>query len=156
MKVTSYSKNEFLNLATSRDINDDTVDGLNEFFICVEPSGGPDSVDYFLKPHSNVVSVQFDDVSEDSKKWGPDVQAWFEAKAMTENHAKILIDFIKSINSDSQVHVYCTKGLSRSKSVADFIREEFLNWDEQGPLWPEHPHSYHHIKDLLRAAWKST
>ena len=128
---------------------------MNEFFICVEPSGGPDSNDYFVQSHSNVVSVIFDDVSEDRKKWGADVQKWFEAKAMTENHAIILINFIKTIKPDSHVHIYCTKGFSRSKSVADFIREEFLNWKEQGPVWPEHPDAYHHIKELLRAEWKN-
>jgi hypothetical protein len=155
MKVTTYSKNDFLMLAASRDINDLTVDKLDEFFICVEPSGGPDSIDYFLKSHNNVVSINFDDVSEDGKKWGPDIQAWFEAKAMTETHAKILIDFIKKIKPDSQIHVYCTKGFSRSKSIADFIKEEFLNWEEQGPVWPEHPDAYFHIKNLLRAEWKN-
>lgn len=155
MKVTCYSKKEFLILANDRHITDDTVEKLNEFFICIEPSGGPHLSDYFLKPHPNVVSVNFDDVSEDIKKWGPDFQKWFEAKAMTKNHATILINFIKTIKPDSQVHVYCTKGFSRSKSVADFIREEYLNWEEQGPVYPDHPDAYYHIKELLRAEWKN-
>lgn len=156
MKVTSYSKQEFINLATSKNINDSNVDQLvDEYFICIEPSGGPDVIGHFVTPHRNVVSVYFDDVAEDSKKWGEDVKYWFEAKAMTPADATKLSNFIKTFSPDSQVHVYCTKGISRSKAVADFIREQLLGWDEQTPMYPPKPHSYYHVKQLLKQAWTS-
>ena len=78
MNVTIYAKSKFIDLAVSRNINDQTVEGLNEFFICIEPTGGPDSTDYFLSPHHNVLSVNFDDVTEDHKKWAPNFNMWFD------------------------------------------------------------------------------
>jgi hypothetical protein len=155
MNVTIYAKSEFINLAISRNINDQTVEEFNEFFICIEPTGGPDSKDYFLSPHHNVLSLNFDDVTKDHKKWAPDFNMWFEAKTMRKEHADTLTNFIKRFTPNSHIHVYCTMGITRSKAVGDFIREELLFWDEQTPLY-EIPKSYLYIKNLLRESWKNT
>ncbi len=155
MNVITYSKSKFIDLAVSRNINDQTVEEFDEFFICIEPTGGPDSIDYFSSPHPNVLSLNFDDVAEDHKKWAPDFHMWFDARAMRKEQADILINFIKRLTPNSHVHVYCTKGITRSKAVGDFIREELLFWDEQKPV-DQIPDSYLYIKNLLRESWKST
>lgn len=153
MKVKTYSKDNFVLEMKRRGIDDNTVDSSNEYFICIDSTGGPWAYEYFLKPHSNVIREVFDDTPIDTKKWGPDVQRYFDAIAMTYGQAERLAKFIKNIPSDSSINIYCAKGISRSNAIMDFIEEEYLKIPERTAR--SSPSGYEHIKKLLRHAWTS-
>ena len=95
----------------------------------------------------------FDDVPKDIKKWGPDIQAYFNAIAITEEQAKNLVEFIRDITFNSLVHIHCFKGESRSKAVADFIDETILSneiYDDGAD-----DSGYYRIKELMEKQWIS-
>jgi predicted protein tyrosine phosphatase len=139
MRTRVFSKETFVKAMESRNITDDTVESLAEFFICIDPTGGPHAQSYFLKPHYNVIKLVFDDCEQDTTKWGADIQAFYSAKAMIKAQADELVSFIKRIPRDSFVNIYCTKGLSRSVAVESFIN---------GGV-----HGNKHVLNLLNESW---
>jgi predicted protein tyrosine phosphatase len=139
MRTRVFSKETFVKAMESRNITDDTVETLKEYFICIDPTGGPSSQRYFLQDHHNVIRLVFDDCQQDEVKWGIDINANYNAKAMVIEQAELLVKFIKQIPDDMFVNIYCTKGKSRSVAVASFIN----NQTEGNP----------HVLKLLRQAW---
>lgn len=139
MKTNVYSKDAFVNAMKTRNIDDTNVSNLAEYFICIDPTGGLHACRYFFRDHTNVIRLEFDDCVEDTVKWGEDIQEHYDAKAMTQAQAEILIEFIKQIPADSTINIYCTKGKSRSVAV-----ESFINNTENG-----NPH----VLKLLREVW---
>ena len=123
IQLTKYSRKDFDETIC---INDTNVSELkSEYFLCINASGGMHSEPYFSLPHTNVLNVYFDDVIADTVKYyGPtDSEFAFNAKACTIIQAKEMLEFIKKIPNDSKLHVYCTKGKSRSVSIVKFINE---------------------------------
>ena len=139
MKTQVYSKETFIKEMNSRGINDSTVSSVPEYFICIDPTGGPHSVKFFKEEHPNVIRLQFDDCESDETKWGENIQAFYEAKAMVLEQAEIIVNFVKSMPADAIVNIFCTKGMSRSVAVASF-----LNNTEGGNK---------HVLKLLKQAW---
>jgi predicted protein tyrosine phosphatase len=117
---------------------DATVDSCGHYFICIDSTGGPDSDAYFQQAHANVIRLVFDDVEVDSKNWGPDVQAYYNAVAMREEQAQELFNFIQTIPKNSTINIHCAKGQSRSVAIRSFI----LNQEDGNP----------HVLKLLRKA----
>lgn len=97
----------------------------NEYYICINSTGGPDKVPILNHNTSNILNIWFDDVEQDIYKWGEDVQHWINAKAITFVQANKLLDFIKTIPYDATVNVQCSAGVSRSGAVAKFLEQEF-------------------------------
>lgn len=115
--VLVYSKNEF-RLAG---FNDDNLDQFpDDYFICVNATGFVDSIPHFKQSHPNVLNCYFDDTDRDTIKHDDDFDISYEAKALTENQAKEIKNFISSIPPNARLHVYCTKGKSRSPAIAKF------------------------------------
>jgi predicted protein tyrosine phosphatase len=139
MKTNVYSKTAFVTAMKTRNIDDTNVSNLAEYFICIDPTGGLHAGRYFFRNHSNVIRLEFDDCVEDTVKWGDDIQAHYNARAMTQAQAVELVGFINRIPDDSIVNIYCTKGKSRSVAV-----ESFINNTENG-----NPH----VLKLLREVW---
>ena len=125
LTVVTYSRKEFDNIG----FNDTNVDSYtNDYFICINATANIHSEPYFNLDHDNVLNLYFDDVLEDCKKfYGPtDSEFEFDAKAITVSQAKQLHKFIHSIPDNSVLHIYCTKGKSRSVAVKKYI-EEYVN-----------------------------
>ena len=89
----------------------------NEYYISILPTGGPKGVSIFQN-ESNVLTLVFDDVQQDSikDKW-PDGIGTFVAKAMTIEQATQLVDFINSIPKNSTINIHCVDGKSRSVAI---------------------------------------
>lgn len=153
MIVKTYSKDEFVENMKMRGIDDDTVESTSEYFICIDSTGGPWAYEYFVKSHVNVIREIFDDTPINTRKWGPDVQMYFDAVAMTYDQAERLVEFIKKIPLGSHVNIYCAKGISRSNAIMDFIEEEYFKVPERTARCS--PSGYEYIKGLLRKAWIS-
>jgi predicted protein tyrosine phosphatase len=122
INVTTYSLKDFKNTI----FNDTNVDDFNnDYFICINSSGGIHSVPHFNEEHKNVLNMYFDDVNEDTVKYyGPtDSEFPFNAKACTNSQSKNIYNFIEKIPNNSKLHIYCTKGKSRSVAVAKFVNE---------------------------------
>jgi predicted protein tyrosine phosphatase len=123
--IYKYSRKEL----ETQGFDDDNISSLtNNYFICIDATGGIHGIPHFKENHTNVLNIQFDDTEID--KWkscpslvegGPDV-AYF-AKACTEDDAIKLKKFIDKIPNDATVHISCTKGKSRSAAVSNFIAE---------------------------------
>ena len=95
-----------------------------EFFICINSSGGPDFEPILKLTEPNVLNLWFDDVEKDEYKWGEDVKMWFNAVAITHDQADTLYRFIEQIPQKASVNIYCSKGVSRSGAVAEFLSRE--------------------------------
>ena len=124
MIVYGFSRDEFVNYLKISDITEENIEQFtNEYFISILPSGGPKSIPVFSQQHYNALTIQFDDVEEDSRKWGGDVQMFIEAKAITDYQATILLKFIDTIPESARVNIHCVYGVSRTGSVAKFLQE---------------------------------
>lgn len=139
MKTYVYSKDRFINEMTVRNITDSNVEESPEFFICIDPTGGPKSEPFFKENHHNVIKLQFDDCEQDEVKWGEKIQSYYDAKAMTFDQAKEIIFFLKKIPSNAAVNIYCWHGESRSVAVASLLN----NKEDGNP----------HVLKLLKKAW---
>ena len=121
IQVNTYSRKEFDSLG----YNELNVHTSKDYFICINASGGIHNEPYFNLDHDNVLNMYFDDVLQDTiKYYGPtDSEYEFFAKACTVTQIKELYNFISKISDNSILHIYCTKGRSRSIAVAKYVNE---------------------------------
>ena len=136
MNINVLSKKDFVSTLTANNITDESVSSCEQYFICIDSTGGPESTAYFEHQHDNVIRLVFDDVEADCSNWGPDIQAYYNAVAMREEQAQLLFEFIKIIPKNSTINIHCAKGQSRSVAIKSFI----LNEDAGNP----------HVLKLLR------
>lgn len=126
IQIIVYSRDKF---STNTPCNDNNVsEFINDYFICINATGNIHSEPFFKKDHSNVLNMYFDDVVEDTVKYFGPTDSEFKcyAKACTVSQAKQMYEFIGSIADNSRLHIYCTKGKSRSVAVAKYVNE-FIN-----------------------------
>ncbi len=150
IKIHVFSKNNFRKYLEQYAIDDNNVESVNKYFICIEPTGGPDCVPIFKRQHQNVLTVVFDDVERDERKWGPDVQHYFDAVAMTIDQGKQIADFIKLIPDSGELVIHCSKGQSRSGAIGIFAAEHFKQ--NVSDLLRDYPEIYpnKHVLEVLR------
>lgn len=115
MIVKTYSRKTFQTLTYL----------TNEFYICLNSSGGEHSMPVFTEDQLNVINLWFDDVVQDEVKWGEAIQSWLVARVITEAQSNRLYNFIEQIPSNSTVNIYCSAGVSRSGAVATFLHEQY-------------------------------
>lgn len=108
----------------SRKTFDRSLYNSAEYFICINSTGGSDSVSLLPLQSDNIINLWFDDVEQDEYKWGEEVKHWVNAKAITYRQANELYTFLQKIPGDSTINVYCSKGVSRSGAVAEFLKRE--------------------------------
>lgn len=121
ININVYSKEQFENA----NFYDDNVDNFpNDYFICINATGYVHSVPHFKKDHPRVLNCYFDDTESDVTKFDNIFNVSFEAKALTEEQAIIIKNFINKVPQGSTLHIYCPKGKSRSTAVAKFAGKE--------------------------------
>jgi predicted protein tyrosine phosphatase len=119
MKINVYNQDNF---RISSGFSDSNVDSfVDDYFICINSTGSYYSTPVFKINHPNVLNIYFDDTEKDKIKIAGDIV--YFATACTDKDAKIIKDFIDKIPDNSNIHVYCAKGKSRSTAVAKFIEE---------------------------------
>lgn len=130
--VIIYSQNDFDEFCKNEGINDDNVEDFkDEAFISI--IGTPEVLEYYLHEgntkhwfksnHSNVLNLEFDDVSEDREFTfdnGLNESITVHAKAMTEEQAKQCVDFFNK-NNGRKFRIHCRAGMSRSVGVGRVI-----------------------------------
>lgn len=75
---------------------------------------------WFSKNHSNVLNIEFDDITCPSKE-----TEYGLAQGITKDNAKTIIDFIEQNKSRSTWYIHCRSGKRRSVAVGLFI-EKYL------------------------------
>lgn len=95
-----------------------------EYFICINSTGGEDSTSLLPMQATNVINLWFDDVEQDETKWGEEVKHWVHAQAISYSQANNLYSFLERIPEESTLNVYCSKGVSRSGAIAEFLKRE--------------------------------
>lgn len=121
VNVRVYSLKEFTETA---EFTDDNVEQFPlDYFICINASGFIHSTPYFKKDHATVLNLYFDDVDRDHTKFDIVFNMSFPAKACTVEQAESIVSFVNSIPDGATVHIYCTKGKSRSPAVAMYVEE---------------------------------
>ena len=107
INISIYSRVEFISYLTTNNINDDTVESTDEYFISILPTGGPKGVKVFDRDHPNVITLIFDDVLQDElKDKYPDGVGYFTARAFTIGQAKVLKEFIYSMDIDKKINIH--------------------------------------------------
>ena len=97
-------------------IKEDDIDKLIDvFFILIFDTSGLLSTPYYKKQHSNLLMLAFDDVSDDNLKVKKNKHPY------SEEHNKLLYEFIKKHKDKRVCYVCCTAGISRSGAVGTFI-----------------------------------
>jgi predicted protein tyrosine phosphatase len=123
IEIDVYSKTEFEATA----FTDNNIDNLsNNFFICINATGHVHSSPHFVKEHDNVLNCYFDDVEHDQVKFDTVFNIEFNARACTLEQAAEIKNFVDAVPDESKLHIYCSKGKSRSPAVAKFV-EEYKN-----------------------------
>lgn len=124
INIAVYSRIEFLSYLEINNINDSTVEQVDEYFISILPTGGPKGERIFKRDHHNTITLIFDDVLQDElKNKYPDGEGFFTAKAFTIEQAITLNRFIKTIDIHKKINIHCVAGRSRSTAVARYIIE---------------------------------
>lgn len=119
VNVKTYSR---LQIAKETEFKDSTLSNYpNDFFICINATGMLHSIPHFKKDHNNVINLYFDDTEVDKEKWLGPIK--YTAKACTKEQAQQIVEFVDNIPDGSTVHIYCTRGESRSPAIGFFIRE---------------------------------
>lgn len=134
MKIIILSQDNFNTIMEKSGMSDKTVDSkTNAMFISINDcpiNGEQQMIPYFKSNHTNVLTLYFDDVTEDiiDPKYG-DIKTGVFAKAMTEEQGQQIVDFVSKINPDiiEYVFVHCAAGISRSGAVGTFIKDYFPN-----------------------------
>ena len=121
VKVLVYSLKEFTE--TTKFTDDNLEQFPLDYFICINASGFIHSTPYFKKDHPSVLNLFFDDVDHDHTKFDIVFNMSFPAKACKDEQAKQIVEFVNRIPDSATVHVYCTKGKSRSPAVAMYVEE---------------------------------
>lgn len=130
-KVLVYSKAEFHNVVEeSREGKAYiSIEGTSE---CIKYYIKDDDNEHLLPSSSDVINLDFDDVTEDKFKYKGHIFS-----TITMNQAKEVVDFvIRNIGKDIIVH--CKAGRSRSQAVGRFIIDCFpdeYREDEKRPLY---------------------
>lgn len=117
MNVYAYNRDRFVDYITSYGIDPD------HYYVSIISSGGPKGLPVINGQYSNVLTLAFDDVLESGEQWGNDIKAFYPAVAITEEQAQQLHDFIEAIPLNSNVHVHCVYGQSRTGAVAKYLQE---------------------------------
>jgi len=132
-KVLIFSHVEFDQYCYERKWDDTNVESLkNHAFIsiigtkeCQEHYLNEDEYHWFKEYHDNVLNLEFDDIEQDVNWKG------HQFKAMTENDAKRIVDFIDN-NIGKTFIVHCRAGRSRSQGIFRYITEMYYKiYDEE-------------------------
>lgn len=143
MNIIRLAQESFKNLMSDLKIDDNNVDNMKDFFICINATGSLHSYPYFKREHNNVINLYFDDVEQTGPKTIPyynNTTITINAIAMSDNQAQSLVEFIDKIDEDSTIYIYCVKGSSRSGAVEDYIK------NKEGPS----DHSNKHVFNMLK------
>jgi predicted protein tyrosine phosphatase len=121
--VKVYSKKNFEETV----FTDTNVGQLSDnFFICINATGHIHSIPHFTKSDPNILNCYFDDVDHDHVKFDTIFKMEFNARACTLEQAVEIKNFIDAVPDNAKLHIYCSKGKSRSPAVAKFV-EEYKN-----------------------------
>jgi predicted protein tyrosine phosphatase len=142
--VRVYSKKNFEETA----FTDTNVDQLSdEFFICINATGHVHSIPHFTKSKPNILNCYFDDVEHDHVKFDTIFKMEFNARACTLEQAVEIKNFIDAVPDNSKLHIYCSKGKSRSPAVAKFVEEYKNNKTVEYENYNQHVYSM--LKSLI-------
>lgn len=87
----------------------------------------PNTEHWFKEEHSNVLNLEFDDVSKDRTfeyENGYGEKITIHAFAMSKEQAKKCVDFIEN-NLGKNFKIHCRAGVSRSAAVGEFITQMY-------------------------------
>lgn len=120
MKVNILSKNAFMGSVLPQ------INNLKDsFFISILDD---DEKEPLREDSENYKTWWFYDLEEDINNY----------KAITEEQAKEIFDFIKSNSDKKELFVHCAAGISRSGAVGSFVYEYFGGAYKE--LLKKHPH----------------
>lgn len=129
-KIIVLSHQDFNDLCKSNSWSDDNIESLSNLaFISIV--GTPEVTEalsikmtkhWFKEDHSNVLNLDFDDVSED------DVIRGIHVKAISPEDSKRTVEFIER-NKDRSFYIHCLAGVSRSRGIAKFIEDNFDDFE---------------------------
>lgn len=117
MNVYTYTRDAFSDHVMSYGVDS------SHYYISIISSGGPKGTPVINGKYDNVLTIAFDDVLESGEYWGNDIKAFYPAVAITEQQAQQLHDFIEAIPLNSNVHIHCVYGQSRTGAVAKYLQE---------------------------------
>lgn len=121
--IKVYSKKNF----EETGFTDTNVSRLTDnFFICINATGHVHRTPHFTKSYPSILNCYFDDVEHDQVKFDTIFNIEFNARACTLEQAVEIKNFIDAVPDESKLHIYCSKGKSRSPAVAKFV-EEYKN-----------------------------
>lgn len=128
INVKVYSKKDFEQTI----FNDNTVNQYPlDYFICINATGFVHSIPHFKIEHPNVLNCYFDDTEVDTVKFDTIFNISFDARACTVGQATEIKQFINRIPKDATLHIYCSKGKSRSTAVAKFAgKDDIVNYNK--------------------------
>ena len=125
--VLVYSHNDFNNICHSLELGDSNVEECKDYaFISIigtkqvieDYLGEYGTTHYFNNNHSNVLNLEFDDVSQDFEFKG------IQFKTISEEQPEQCVDFIKK-NLGKKFYIHCRAGRSRSQGFFRFISDMY-------------------------------
>ena len=140
MNVIVFNHIDFDNFCAQQSLNDNNVENNNYAFISIigtqeiieDYLGEYDTKHHFNENHSNVLNLEFDDVSEDREFEYETLDGKnkvLHAKAISEGQAKECVDFIEN-NVGKTFIIHCRAGRSRSQAFFRFITDFYEEYND--------------------------
>lgn len=128
MQIVVLSRLMFERYMKEKNITPENVEQLKDVFMISIQNDAEDNLDETYKPtftenKENVHVVKFSDVTKDIPVKLIGSNETVIAKAITEQQAKEMYEFIKKHKQKKVCVVHCTAGISRSGAVGTFIAE---------------------------------
>lgn len=131
--IKVLSRAQFKKFLIENDISDYTIsDHKNLYLISINDTYGDNKIRIFNTEHNNLLLLHFDDCDKDEEYIDlTDISQKIYVKAMTEEQAELIYQFVSKIPTDADVIVHCTMGQSRSGAVGAFIADYFhIKWED--------------------------
>lgn len=154
MKIKVLSRSMFRRMLSQSEVTSDNVENIeNTFFISINnPDDLPTDV-YFPQDKENVKVLFFPDIEQDREIPLIGTGKTKLMKAMTQEQAAELFEFIKKHKDKEQCIIHCTAGISRSGAIGLFINEFMSqNYNEFKRENPSVLPNYH-VYRLLHDEW---
>jgi len=125
MLVTVLNYNAFWEMRQTHNIDDSTVETYKSdtIFISILDSAKWFAKPQFQKDHSNVITLQFDDVLHSGDRSPTnDVP---NTRSFAESDGKKIIEFLENNPDAKFCVVHCAAGISRSGAIGQFVNDYY-------------------------------
>ena len=152
MKICVLSRYAFEVFLDQNQISEQNIEKIKNIkIISILDTSGTYSIPFFQQDHSNVITLKFDDITEDGNPSPTNLSK--TTKAFDQQHAIKIIKFVhqKNFKQTESLIIHCAAGISRSGTIGMFIND-LLKSESYPEFMKRNPRTFvnYHILNILK------